>query len=183
MSRLPELSLDEMNEDQRRIYEEIASGPRGGVRGPFLPLLRNPELAECAQKTGAYLRFRGLLPARLRELAVLITARFWTSQYEWNAHAPIAAKNGLGEDVISAVAERRRPDFAQDDEAVVYDYCTELHETHQVSDATYQKAVELFGEPGLVELTVLLGHYTTMAMLLLAFQAPLPEGAAPALAD
>src|SRR6266850_1862258 len=146
--RFRPLSPEEMTDAQRKVYQEIAGGPRGGVRGPFNALLRSPELADRAQKMGEYIRFNTSLPPRLSELAILVTARYWSSQYEWFAHAPLAAKGGLASSVISALQNGRRPGAMSEDEAAVYDFCTELHEKKTVSDATYKRALERFGERG-----------------------------------
>jgi len=183
MSRLPSLSPEEMDADQRRVYEQIAGGPRKGFRGPFHALIHSPECAECVGRTGEVLRYRGVLPPRLREMAVLIVTRFWGAQYAWYAHEPHARKEGLGGDVIAALLERRRPDAMGPEEAAVYDFCTELQEKHSVGEAAYRAAADRFGERGLVELTVLLGHYTMVSMTLNAFELPVPEGAEPPFSD
>ena len=179
MSRLPEIDPDNLTEAQQRVYEKIAAGPRGGVRGPFAPLLLCPEVADGVQQVGAWLRFEGSLSGDLRELAILITARVWSAQYEWYAHAPIAEKEGLDPTIMAAVAERREPDFNTEAEATVYAYCQELHGDHRVSDATYGQAVAEFGEAGVMELTALCGHYTTVAMTLNVFGIEPPEGERP----
>ena len=85
-ARFPQVPRDQLTDAQKQVYDAIAGGPRGGVRGPFGPLLRSPELADRVQKLGEYLRFDSSLPARLNEMAILINARFWESKYEWNAH-------------------------------------------------------------------------------------------------
>src|SRR5712691_11289472 len=161
--RFKPLSAEEMSEAQRKVYQEIAGGPRGGVRGPFNALLRSPELADRAQKMGEYIRFNTSLPPRLSELAILITARHWSSQYEWFAHAPLAAKGGLASPVISALQNGKRPGGMSEDEAAVYDFCTELHERKTVSDATYKRALERFGERGVVDLVGVSGSYTLVS--------------------
>ena len=183
MSRLAPLPEESLSETQRRVRDAIASGPRGGARGPFPALLRSPELAERAAKLGEFLRYGTSLPPRLSEMAILITARAWTAQYEWFAHAPLARKGGLSDDVIAAIAERRRPGKMQDDEAALYDFCTELHGTHGVSDAAYERAKALFGENGVVEIIGLSGYYVMVAMTLNVAGVPLPEGTEPPLKD
>src|SRR5205814_2309077 len=150
--RFRPLSVSELNDAQRKVYEEIAGGPRGGVRGPFNALLRSPQLTDRVQRMGEYIRFNSSLPPRLNEFAILITARHWSSQYEWYAHHPLALKAGLAPGVASDLAQRRRPAAMQDDEAAVYDFCTELHERKFVSDATYKAVLERFGERGVVDL-------------------------------
>jgi 4-carboxymuconolactone decarboxylase len=183
MSRLPDLDPDKLTDAQRRVYEDITAGPRGGVRGPFPAWLHSPELADCGQKFGAFLRFNTSLEPRLSEIAILVIGRAWSAQYEWYAHARLAAKAGIDQAVIDAIAERRQPDFARDDEAVVYAYCKELQDTHFVGDEAYRAALDLLGLRGVVELTALSGYYTTVAMTLNVFQMPLPEGVDPPLAD
>src|SRR3546814_14524215 len=111
-------------------------------------MLRSPELAKRAAHLGEFLRFSTSLPPRLSELAILVTARAWTAQYEWYAHAKLALKGGLDATIVDAIAERRDPPFRNEDERIVYDFCHELHPTHGVSDATYERAEEAFGEIG-----------------------------------
>jgi len=177
--RFKPLAADEMTDAQRKVYGEIAGGPRGGVRGPFNALLRSPELADRAQKMGEYIRFNSSLPARLNEFAILITARYWGSQYEWYAHHPLALKAGLSPAVAADLAQSRRPEGMKDDEAAVYDFCKELHEKKSVSDAAYKAALDRFGERGVVDLIGVSGYYTLVSMVLNVDRHPLP-GAAPA---
>jgi 4-carboxymuconolactone decarboxylase len=179
--RFKPLTPEEMSEAQRKVYQEIAGGPRGGVRGPFNALLRSPELADRAQKMGEYIRFNTSLPPRLSELAILVTARYWSSQYEWHAHHPFALKGGLPAQVAADLAQGRKPAGMNDDEAAVYDFCTELHERKTVSDATYKRALERFGERGVVDLVGVSGYYTLVSMVLNVARHPLPEGASPPL--
>jgi len=179
--RLPPIPESDLNEAQRRVRDGIASGPRAGVRGPFDALLRSPELADRLQKVGAYVRFENSLPARLAELAILVTARHWGAQYEWYAHRQLAEKAGLAPGVADAIAEGRRPAAMQEDEAAVVDFCRELHETKQVSDAAWNAALERFGERGLVDLIGTCGYYGTVSMVLNAARVAMPEGVAPPL--
>ena len=183
VSRLPPLPDESLTAEQRRIRDAIAAGPRGGARGPFPALLRSPQLAERAAALGEFLRFGTSLPPRLSEMAILITARAWTAQYEWFAHAQLARKGGLSDEIIDALAQRRRPEQMQADEAALYEFCTEMHTRHEVSDATYQKAVATFGEHGVVEIIGLSGYYVLVAMTLNVAQVPLPEGTEPPLKD
>lgn len=178
MTRLPELSLDDLDETQRKIAEDIMSGPRGSLSGPFRPWLLSPVLADRAQQLGAFVRFDTSLPPRLSELAILFTAQKWRAQFEWYAHAPPARAGGLGAAVIEAIKCGERPPFDKDDEAAVYDFCRELYETRRVSDATYRAVVAHLGEPGAVDLVGILGYYALVSMTLNVFQVPLPEGEA-----
>lgn len=179
MSRLPELTLDQMTPAQRQVHENIASGPRGSVRGPFAPLMHAPGAADIVQQMGAYLRFKGTLPDKLRELAILVTGRFWTAQYEWYAHLPIAIKAGLDPSIADAIASQQRPEFSEPAEEIVYDYAMALHYDHQVDDAAYKRALDLLGPEGVVELTVLCGFYTIISMTLNAFEVGIPDGSKP----
>lgn len=181
MARIEILSREEMNEEQGRIADEIAAGPRGAVRGPFQPWLRSPTLADRAQKLGAFCRFDTSLEARLSELAILVTARHWTAQYEWYAHAPIALEAGLAEAIIEAIRTRRTPEFSHPDEALVYRFASEYYASHRIDAATYAEAVQRFGEHGVVELVGIMGYYGLVAMTLNVFELDLPEGVSPPL--
>ena len=176
MPRFPDLKRERMTDEQKRVYDAIAGGPRGGVRGPFGPLLRSPELADRVQKLGEYLRFNASLPARLNEFAILINARFWESKYEWNAHKPLAIKGGLAESIADDVAQKRRPANMKPDEELVYDFCTTLHRRHFVGDALFMRAVATLGEQGVIDLIGLSGYYTLVSMVLNVAGIPLPPG-------
>ncbi len=179
MSRLPELTPEMMTEAQRHLAEEIASGPRGGVRGPFPWLLRSPGIAGHVQRLGAYIRYESALPGNLRELAILITARFWRAQFEWYAHKPLALKEGVDEAVVAAIEQRRRPRFADHTESAVFDFCTEILVFHEASDEAYQAALDGLGEEQLVDLVSLMGYYSLLAMVMATFQIPVPGGDVP----
>lgn len=181
MSRLPAFEPEKLSADQRRVYDAIAAGPRGGVRGPFLALIHVPELTDRIQHLGEYLRYNTSFPPRLSELAILLAARHYTCQYEWQAHEPHAQKGGLDSATIDAIKEKRRPAAMQADEAAVYDFTSELLRDGKVSDAAYQRVVSTFGTRGAVELAALIGYYIMIAMTLLAHDVPLPPGKAPPL--
>lgn len=168
-----------MTEEQRRVADGIVSGPRGGMRGPFNALLRSPDLAERAQKLGEFVRYRTSLPARLNELAILCTGRHWTAQYEWYAHARLAREAGLDPALIEAIAEGKRPGRLSREEAAVYEFCTELLETKEVSDTTFAQARDAFGEQGVIDLIGALGYYSLVSMILNVERHPLPENAVP----
>ena len=176
MPRLPELEPNAFSLDQKRVHDNITNGPRGSVRGPFAALLHNPDIAEYVQAMGISLRFNGILPGHLRELAILITARYWDAEYEWASHAPIAEKEGLSSAVINAIAENQQPNFSNDDEKIVHNFCRELHEKHTVSNATYDATTTFLGHEGVIELTVLSGYYTIISMILNTFQVSAPKG-------
>ncbi len=170
MRRLPPLDPDALTGRQREVFDEIAQGPRGGVHGPFTALLNSPEVADRVQALGAGLRFEGALPARLRELAVLVTAHFWDAGYEWAVHAPIAQKEGVPVAVIEAIADGRRPDFDDTQDAAVYRFCSEILETHEAGDETYADVLDALGLEGVVEMTALVGYYALLAMVLKTFR-------------
>jgi 4-carboxymuconolactone decarboxylase len=177
--RMARIAPESMTEAQRAAAAELAAGPRGEVRGPFNVLLRSPELMSSVQKVGEYLRFRCELDRRIAEMATLIAARHWTQLYEWQAHHPLALKAGLKSEIAQAIAEGRRPTGMAKDEEVVYDLLTEALQNKSVSDATYDRGVEQFGERNLVDLLAIAGYYAMLAMLLNVARTPLPEGREP----
>ena len=177
-SRFPALTREQMTDVQRKAYDAIVAGPRGGARGPFNALLRSPELADRVQRVGEYLRFNSSIPARLNELAIIINARFWGSKFEWYAHRILALKAGLDPAIADAIAASRRPEAMTEDEAIVYDFCTTLHREHVVGDALYARAVKAFGEPGVIDLIGVSGYYTIVSMVLNVAEVPLPDGEA-----
>ncbi len=180
--RFPPIPPERMTPEQRQAAEAIAGGPRGGVRGPFNALLRSPALADRFQRVGEYLRFNSSIPAALNEFAILIAAREWSAQYEWYAHHRLAMQAGLSPAIAQAVAEGRRPEGMSADEALVHEFCTELHRSRTVSDATFERARDRFGEQGVVDLLGVSGYYVAVAMVLNVAQVPLPEGVPPPLA-
>jgi len=177
--RFAPLSLEQMDPEQKRVAEEILAGPRKGMRGPFSAMLRSPGLAEHAQKVGAYVRFGTSIPQKLNELAILLTARHWTAQYEWYAHHQLAMKAGLNPDIAAAIAENKRPTSMPPDETVVYDFCKEVLDTGQASDAHFKAVVDKFGERGVMDLIGAMGYYSLVSMVLNIDRVPLPEGAKP----
>ena len=179
--RFSPLSAANMSAEQKRVADAIQGGPRQGLRGPFNALLRSPVLADRVQKLGEFLRFESSIPARLNEFAILITARHWNAQYEWFAHYPHALKGGLKPEVAADLAQGKRPANMQDDEAIVYDFCTELHKNKVVSDKTLQAAFAKFGERGVVDLIGVSGYYTLVSMILNVDKQPLPAGTPPPL--
>ena len=180
--RMPLIPDAELTETQRKVVAEIVAGPRGALIGPFVPLLRSPEFMNRLQKTGEYLRYNSAFEPRLSELAILITARLWTQNFEWYAHRPIAEKAGLKVATIEAIAEGRRPAEMAADEAVIYDFLDELIRTRTVTETTYQRAKAAFGERGIIDLVGIHGYYSLLAMVLNVSQAPLPGDAKPGLA-
>ena len=176
-ARFPDIPRDQLTEAQKEVSDAIASGPRGGVRGPFGPLLRSPELTDRVQKLGEYLRFNSSLSPRLNEMAILINARIWETKYEWFAHKPLAVKGGLAESIADDLAQNKRPSNMKADEEVVYDMCMALHKTHFVDDAVFKRAVSVLGERGVIDLVAVSGYYTLISMVLNIAEVPLPPGA------
>jgi 4-carboxymuconolactone decarboxylase len=174
---MPPLDPAAMNEAQRKAAEELAAGPRGGVKGPFIALLRSPELMERLQKVGEYLRFRNSLEPRVSEFIMLVVARQWTQQFEWFVHVPLALKAGVKPETVQSLAEARRPAAMAKDEELAYDFCEELLRTKGVSDATYRTVLDHFGERGLVDLLGLIGYFTTVSMVLNVARTPAPQDA------
>jgi 4-carboxymuconolactone decarboxylase len=179
--RFAPLTPEQMTPAQRQVAEAIASGPRGGLRGPFQAWLRSPELADRLQKVGEHLRFSSSVPRRLNELAILITARAWDAQFEWYAHHRLALEAGLEPAVAADIAEGRRPASMRADEAVVYDFCTELRATRRVGDATLAAALGLLGEQGVIDLIAVSGYYDVVSMTLNVAEVALPDGLPPPL--
>jgi 4-carboxymuconolactone decarboxylase len=179
--RFRPLTYDEMTPAQRTMIEHVLAGPRGSVDGPFNVQLRSPEMGDLGQQFGASTRFATSVPRKLYELAIIITARHWTAQFEWYAHRRGAVAAGISPGVADAIAEGRRPAGLPPDEQAVYNFATELLETKQVSDATFDAARKLLGERGVVELINVMGWYGTVSMFLNVDRYPLPDGAQPEL--
>ena len=181
--RLKPLTESEMSEAQVKAARELASGPRGRINpnGPNFALLRSPDLMSRTQKVGEYLRYNSSIPARLNEFAILVTARQWTAQAEWMGHHDLAVKAGISPAVLADLAQGKRPSGMKEDEAIVYDFCKQIHDDKEVSDATYQAVAERFGERGVMDLIGLTGYYTMLAMVLNVTRMPLPDGAPPPL--
>ncbi len=179
--RFKPLNYEEMTQEQKALIDHLLAGQRGAVTGPFNVLLRSPEMGDLAQKFGEQMRFHSSIPRKLNEFTILITARFWTSQYEWYVHRRDALKYGLETAVIETLAAGHRPSPMEPDEASVYTFCTELLKNHQVSDAAFKAASDRFGERGVVDLIGVMGYYNMVSMLLNTDRYPLPEGVQPPL--
>ncbi len=181
------IPVDRLTEAQRAVVDAIRSGPRaqlkssaaaapGPIGGPFNVMLRSPGMGMIIQQLGEEIRFRSSIAGKLNEMAILITARHYTSQYEFYAHHKVAMEKGMDPAIAQAIAEGRRPERMSPDETIVYDFSTELHGRHEVSDATYRAAVERFSERGVVDLIAVNGFYCLVSFLLNVDRTPLPAG-------
>jgi len=175
--RFKPLTYAEMTAEQRAMIEHLLSGERTTTGGPFNVLLRSPEMGDIAQQLGARVRYHSSLPNRLNEMAILLTARDWTAQYEWYAHKRLALQAGLNPAIVDAIAAGKRPATMATDEQALYDFQTELLKTKQVSDAAFRAAVAAFGERGVVDLLCNIGYYHLVSMVLNVDRYPLPADA------
>jgi 4-carboxymuconolactone decarboxylase len=187
--RFPILQSERMDAEQKKLLDALLAGPRGGgdatsatvnelMRGgPFNAWMRSPELGDRLQKVGEYIRFNTSLPLRLNEFAILITAREWSSQFEWHAHHTMAMKAGLDPKIAEELALGKRPSGMKEDEAAVYDFCTQLHRKKKVDDAVFARVRTLFGEKGVMDLIGVSGYYTAVSMTLNVAEVPVPAGA------
>jgi len=176
--RLKLLSPGEMNADQKQTYDESIAGKRGAPPPPMMAWLNSPEMARHATRLGAFLRFDTVFPAKLSEIAILVTARHWTSHYEWYAHKRLALKGGMDPKIIEDIRDRRTPKFDDPKAQMIYDVAKSLHEGHGLSKRLYDDAVKVLGERGLVDLTGLIGYYSFVSVTLNVFEVPVPPGAA-----
>ncbi|OFW40442.1 MAG: 4-carboxy muconolactone decarboxylase [Acidobacteria bacterium RIFCSPLOWO2_12_FULL_67_14b] len=179
--RLPPIPDTQFTAAQKQAAADFKTARGVEITGPFHPLLRSPELMTRTRAMGDYLRYKSALPPRLSEFVILMTARAWTQQYEWNAHYPIALKAGLKPEIALAIAEGRRPAAMADDEAILYDLCQQLHRTQSVSDATYARALATLGEQGVIDTVGISGYYTMLAMVLNTARTPAGDNGSPVL--
>jgi 4-carboxymuconolactone decarboxylase len=189
-NRFPIIQPEQMSAEQKKLFDTIVSGPRSQnygneaaqrvLRGgPFNAWLRSPELGTRLQAVGEFVRFKTSIPQRLNELAILITAREWSSQYEWYAHHALAMKAELDPKIAEDIAAGKRPATMKDDEAAVYDFCIQLHRNKKVDDAAFNRARALFGEQGVIDLVGVSGYYVAVAMTLNVAEVPVPDGTMP----
>lgn len=172
--RIPLPEREDLSPEQRRVYDEIVKGPRGMVVGPLRAVIHSPDLADRWQKLGEFVRYRTVLPMRLKELAIVISARHWNSEVEWAIHARIARDAGVPEPILAAILARRLPEFDTKDDAEVYEFTRQLQSTGRVDDTAYARVRTRWGDTGIVELTALIGYYTMVAMMLNTHRVPLP---------
>jgi 4-carboxymuconolactone decarboxylase len=189
-TRFPVIQPGDMNAEQKKLFDTLVAGPRaqnyGGEAakrvlsgGPFNAWMRSPEFGMRIQAVGEHIRFKSAIPKHLNELAILITAREWTSQYEWYAHHALAMKAGLDPKIAEAVAAGKRPEAMKEDEAAIYDFCIQLHRNRKVDDAAFNRIKALFGEQGVVDLVGVSGYYVAVSMTLNVAQVPVPDGSVP----
>ena len=178
-SRLPTIPPEQYSAEQKKAAEEFLAARKVPVFGPFEPLMYSPEVMTQARAMGDYLRYKSGVGNTLSELAILVTAREWTQDYEWYVHAPIAAKAGIKAEIIAAIRDGRRPVGMSEDEEIVYDFSSELHRNKRVSDPTFARAEKRFGKPAVVDLVGINAYYTLLAMQLNAARYVMPKDGTP----
>ncbi len=179
--RFKPLTYDEMTPEQKTMIDHLLAGERAGTGGPFNVLLRSPEMGDLGQQLGARVRFHNSLPPNVRETVIILTARWWMAQYEWNAHKRLALQNGVSPAIVDAIAAGTRPPGMDPQMEAAYNFVTELYKTKQVSDSTYRAAKEKFGERGIVDMINTSGWYDIVSKALDVDRHPLPNGAKPEL--
>lgn len=180
-NRLPPIPSDKMTAEQKKAVEEFVAARNAPLSGPFIPMLRSPEVMTRARAMGDFLRYKSSLPPRLSEFVILMTARQWTQQYEWNTHYDIAVKAGVKAEVAKAIAEGRRPEGLAEDEQILYDFCSELQHNRSVTDATYARMLSKFGETGIIDTAGIVGYYSFLAIMLNTARTPADPSSAPIL--
>jgi len=180
-NRLPPIPPEKMTAEQKKAVEEFVAARNAPVSGPFIPMLRSPEVMTRARAMGDFLRYKSSLPPRLSEFVILMTARQWTQQYEWDTHYDIAIKAGVKVEVAKAIAEGRRPEGLAEDEQILYDFCSELQHNRSVTDATYARMLSKFGETGIIDTAGIVGYYSFLAIMLNTARTPPDPSSAPVL--
>ena len=174
--RFAPIPAEEMSVEQQSAAAELINGPRGGIRGPFHALLRNPKLADRVRQLGDSIRFENSLPPALREFTILITARFWSAKYEWHAHSKLAVELGISQETVDSIGLGEKPSHLNQDEALIYQFCTEILENKDISDETYAATVNRFGELTALDILVTTGYFGFVSVILNAIRQPVPEG-------
>ena len=177
MPRYEQQDPAKLDADQKRIWDACTAGPRGAVPPPVHVWLKSPGLADHAHQLGAHVRFGTPYTPKQTEIAILVTARYWTAQFAWAAHGRLGLQAGLSQAQIDAIAERKTPKFTDPDEQLVYDFCHDFYQDHRVDEATYERVVKRFGEQGAVDLAGLIGYYSFVSVTLNVFEVPIPPGA------
>jgi len=170
--RMPPIPADKLTDAQKTAARDFEASRKTPIFGPFVPLLRSPDLVNRVQAVGDYLRYNSALTPPLSEFVILVTARLWTQPYEWSVHAPIALKAGVSPAIVNALADGRRPEEMSKQEGLLYDFCHELWQTHGVSDRTYAQMVTLLGERGVIDTVGIVGYYTMLGMVLNVARTP-----------
>lgn len=184
MARFPLIDIEQMSALQQEFVSEISAGPRGGISGPFIPLVHAPELARRIQKIGEYLRFESSLSADITEMVILLTAKHWKCDFEWHFHVQLARQlTALSPSAIDAIAVGKKPVELTAEQSAAYLFCMDIQQSKQVSDAGFNAAKDIFGLPGALELLALCGYYSMLAMILNAAQLMPPGGPVPELRD
>jgi 4-carboxymuconolactone decarboxylase len=174
LGRIPE---EQLTTAQREAIETYKAARReADISGPWIPLLRSPQVLVRTQALGEYLRYKTVFPPRLSELIILVTARHWSQPYEWGLHAPIAIKAGVDPTIVEAIADGRRPERMSEEEAILYDFCTELLHDRSVSEATCERTLSKFGDTAVVEAASMIGYYAMLAAILNVAGTPAESG-------
>ena len=176
MARYQQQQEEALNPEQRRIWDECKSGPRGAVPPPVHVWLNSPGLADFAHRLGAHVRFGTPFTPKQTEIAILVTARYWTAQFEWAAHVRLGLQAGLSQEQIDAIAERKTPKFDDPDDMLVYEFAHSYYQNHRVDDAIYGRIAKRWGEKGVVDLAGLIGYYSFVSATLNVFEVPVPPG-------
>ena len=176
MTRLPELPVEEMTPEQRRIHDAIAHGPRGSIGGPFLAWLRNPKFADAAQQVGEYCRFHTVLTRDLAEIAILVTAVHYRAEFEWWIHRQLAKTAGVPDHVMDSILAGDEPEFEDEKARMVWQTARALNERHRLSDAEFEEAQKVLGENGLLDVVGLCGYYALVSLTLNTYEVPVPDG-------
>ena len=175
--RIPTIDPEDYSEEQAEAAREFEAARNRPVSGPFALMMHSPAVMSRARAFGDYLRFNSAIGNTLSELVILITAREWSQDYEWYVHYPIAIEMGIDREIADAIAEGRRPRGMSEDEEIIYDFSIELHRYRRVSDATFERARERFGNQGVIDLTGINGYYAFLAMQMNMARHPVPADA------
>jgi 4-carboxymuconolactone decarboxylase len=173
--RLPAVAPSNYSLEQQQAAAEFEAARKVPVFGPFEPLMYSPQLMNAVRSLGDYLRYKSAIGTTLSELAILVTAREWTQDYEWYVHYPLALKAGIKPEIVDAIADGRRPQAMSEDEQIVYEFSIELHRNRQVSDSTFARAERRFGKQGVIDLAGISGYYALLAMELNVAQYEIPK--------
>ena len=174
--RFPPIALERMSAEQKAAANTLINGPRGGIRGPFNALLRNPVLADRVRQLGDSIRFENSLPAALREFTILITARFWSAKYEWHAHSKLAVELGITQETVDSIGLGEKPKNLTPDESLIYEFCSEILYKKDISDSTYAKTLARFGELTVLDILATTSYFGFVSVILNAIRQPVPEG-------